>query len=322
MSNILLNNYKTVLANPAGAADTQLYVSHSLPPLSGDDYYLLTLFSRVGVDEANWEIVKVISAGGSILSVVRGQQGTVSRNWALDTEVEMRLTASQVMAKSDVGHLHSVADVQGLQNSLELLSNAIVSLGTSQGEIAQDTSPSLTLDTSNQTLAFSVTSPSSNDSMFELDGINNTITFNTDANYTFMSTVTFKSTTSNARTITFRLVDVSTDTVVGIQTAEVEIPGNDIETIPFNTLLTVGKNGVPNAPLTIRVEATANGTGIAINQFDSIITSGSAYDIGSFIIDDSIITTTSSWSSDKISSFVLSSGDYQDFTSAFDSALL
>jgi hypothetical protein len=119
MSNILLNNYKTALVSSIGAADTQIYVGHSLPSLGVGDYYLLTLFARSGAEEFNWEIVKVTVADGTTLTVVRGQEGTTARSWDADSLVEMRLTAGQVSNKADVSHTHAIADVTGLQTALD-----------------------------------------------------------------------------------------------------------------------------------------------------------------------------------------------------------
>lgn len=119
MSNILINNYKTTLVSPIGAADTQIYVGHSLPALGINDYYLLTLFARSGAEEYNWEIVKVTAAGGSTLTVTRGQEGTTARDWDADSLVEMRLTAGQVSNK---------AEAVEVQSSLGVITQDIVEL--------------------------------------------------------------------------------------------------------------------------------------------------------------------------------------------------
>lgn len=114
MSNILINNYKTTLVSPIGAADTQIYVGHSLPALGAGDYYLLTLFARSGAEEYNWEIVKVTAAGGSTLTVTRGQEGTAARDWGADTLVEMRLTAGQVSSKANASDVYTVSETDTL----------------------------------------------------------------------------------------------------------------------------------------------------------------------------------------------------------------
>lgn len=133
MSNILLNNYKTTLVNPIGAADTQINVGLSLPALGVGDYYLLTLFARSGAEEYNWEIVKVTAAGGSTLTVTRGQEGTAARVWGADTLVEMRLTAGQVSSKTDLGHTHTIADVTNLQTALDGKEPTITTLPVNKG---------------------------------------------------------------------------------------------------------------------------------------------------------------------------------------------
>ena len=127
MSNILLNNYKTTLTSPVGAADTQIYVGHSLPALGVDDYYLLTLFARSGAEEYNWEIVKVTVADGSTLTVVRGQEGTTARSWEAGTLVEMRLTAGQVSNKAETAEVQSSLGVI-TQDIVELDAQVVTAL--------------------------------------------------------------------------------------------------------------------------------------------------------------------------------------------------
>ena len=127
MSNILLNNYKTTLVSPVGAADTQIYVGHSLPALGVDDYYLLTLFARSGAEEYNWEIVKVTVADGSTLTVVRGQEGTAARSWEVGTLVEMRLTAGQVSNKAETAEVQSSLGVI-TQDIVELDAQVVTAL--------------------------------------------------------------------------------------------------------------------------------------------------------------------------------------------------
>ena len=114
--------------------------------------------------------------------------------------------------------------------------------------------------------------------MFTFDDTNNTITFLNDASYNFTSIVTFETNTSSPRTITFRLVNVANGSTVIEQSNEIEVASGDVASFPLNTLVTVGKNGIPAAPLTIRVEVLANATGVTFNAFDSILMSSSSYD--------------------------------------------
>lgn len=92
----LINNFATTLNGAITETATTIMLNKGLPPLASGDYYLLTLFNKVGATELDWEIVKVTSTGavgGATLTVERGQEGTTAKAFADGTRVEMRLSA-------------------------------------------------------------------------------------------------------------------------------------------------------------------------------------------------------------------------------------
>ena len=62
------------------------------PSPSNGDYFLVTLFQRVGTTELNHEIVKCTSRVGDNLTVVRAQEGTTAKAFNSGDLVELRFT--------------------------------------------------------------------------------------------------------------------------------------------------------------------------------------------------------------------------------------
>ena len=66
------------------------------PSPANGDFFLVTLFERVGTTELHHEIVKCTSRAGDSLTVVRAQEGTVARAFNSDDLVELRITKGTV----------------------------------------------------------------------------------------------------------------------------------------------------------------------------------------------------------------------------------
>lgn len=194
--------------------------------------------------------------------------------------------------------------VNTLQENLDTIVEAIANLSSAQGSISNSTTPVFSITTTPQVVPFTVTQDSTDPTVFSFSDTNNTVTFLHDTNYNFTSSVTLTANTGNARTITFRLIDIATGLQVTSQAVTINIQNGATETLPLNTLITVGSNGVPAAPLTVRIEAVADNTGYTFTSFSSILagnvtTSGGG--AGS-TIDDTSTTLLTTWSSSKISS--------------------
>lgn len=161
-------------------------------------------------------------------------------------------------------------------------SEALANLSAASGKIQNKTTPvfnSIPLVLTD--MPFDISVNSTDLDIIEFDSTLNTLTFKVDASYNFFSTVEFESSTNQARTVDFALINTANGSVVTQETYTLEINSGDVELIPFNTLLTLGKNGMPSAPLTIKIKAIASNTGYKLNRFSSIIASSSTYDSSS-----------------------------------------
>jgi hypothetical protein len=99
MSVKFINNFTAKLVNQVSETDTTFVLDTPLPALTSPDYFLLTLFNKVGATESGWEIVKVTDTGaigGTTITVVRAQEGTTAKLFTAGTKVEMRLTAGVI----------------------------------------------------------------------------------------------------------------------------------------------------------------------------------------------------------------------------------
>ena len=97
---LFANNADSSL-NGAIAPDTAVLVLKAgdgakFPSPTNGDFFLVTLFQRLGTSELNHEIVKCTSRAGDSLTVVRAQEGTVARAFNSDDLVELRITKGTV----------------------------------------------------------------------------------------------------------------------------------------------------------------------------------------------------------------------------------
>lgn len=160
--------------------------------------------------------------------------------------------------------------------SLQAIIDAIINLSSSQGSISNVTpAPILATPT---ILDFKIDSDSSNTSVFEFDATNELITFKLNTVYNFLSTLTIKSTTASLVNVTFNLINNADESVISTQTLPVSIGNGNMDVFPLNTLVSIGDGTNPNAPVSIRVEAVADATGIELVSFNSILSAGVSVD--------------------------------------------
>lgn len=93
---LFANNADSSL-NGAIASDTVVLVlktgeGDKFPSPANGDFFLVTLFQRVGTTELNHEIVKCTSRAGDNLTVVRAQEGTSAKPFNSGDLVELRFT--------------------------------------------------------------------------------------------------------------------------------------------------------------------------------------------------------------------------------------
>lgn len=178
---------------------------------------------------------------------------------------------------SSLSSVYSSSKTQSLHDSQ---AQAIANLATSQGEFVGTGSPSvLALTTTEQTLPFNVSIPSTNTSMFDFDDANNRVTFKVDASYNFRTSLSLLLGTDSTRIVTVTGRNYADNSIVYQRVVTVNGTTNDIIPIDSNQLLTVGKNGVPSAPLTIYFTFKVDATGITLRDLSSLLTSSSAYNL-------------------------------------------
>lgn len=90
------NNASTTLAQDITNVSTSLVVAAGtgvlFPALGANDYFLITVVDNSG----NNEIMKVTAINTDTLTVVRAQEGTAARAFAMNSLVELRLTAGAI----------------------------------------------------------------------------------------------------------------------------------------------------------------------------------------------------------------------------------
>ena len=124
MAQFFANNV-TVYANKLiKASDTEILVNDVayLPNVTGGDFFLLTFFNEASGIESGWEVVKVtaINYGSNTITVVRSQEGTTSRDFAVGTKAQMRATAGTLdKFKYDIES--KLDDAQATASGLALL---------------------------------------------------------------------------------------------------------------------------------------------------------------------------------------------------------
>lgn len=103
MTQKFINNFSTTVSQTLGVSDVFLYLANvtGLPTLTGDDYFLLTVFRKVGVVESGHEVVKVTAITGNMLTVQRSVEGAAGSVFVVGSLVEARVTAGAFSAKED-----------------------------------------------------------------------------------------------------------------------------------------------------------------------------------------------------------------------------
>lgn len=104
MTQKFINNYSTTVAQTFGSGDTYLRVASpvGLPVLGVGEYFLLTVFRKVGQNESGHEVVKVTSITEDLLTVERAVEGAAASMFLTGDRVEGRLTAKAMHDKADV----------------------------------------------------------------------------------------------------------------------------------------------------------------------------------------------------------------------------
>lgn len=90
------NNATSLLASSLTNVATSLSVTSGhgarFPTITGSDFFLATLCQMSGVDEVNFEIVKVTARSTDTFTIVRAQESTTALSYNAGDKVELRLT--------------------------------------------------------------------------------------------------------------------------------------------------------------------------------------------------------------------------------------
>lgn len=105
---LFVNNFSASLLAPLDASAAQLSIDPAqaakLTGLVAGSYYLLTLAAVDGSGvETAWEVVKVTTVAGGVLTVERGLEGTIPADWPVAASVTARVTAGALAALSAQG---------------------------------------------------------------------------------------------------------------------------------------------------------------------------------------------------------------------------
>lgn len=135
MTQLFSNNASSSLATSLSASDTAAVVSSAwskFPSPTGGNYFLATLvlLDANGAESA-WEVVKCTSRSTSVLTIVRGQEGTTALAWPTGTRIELRTTAGTLDSFTDTAQAAAAAPVQSVagKTGTVTLANGDVGLG-------------------------------------------------------------------------------------------------------------------------------------------------------------------------------------------------
>lgn len=131
------NNFRTTLAATFGAGDTllQLTSAAGLPELTGDQFYLLTIFRLDGVVESGHEVLKVTARTALQCTVERSVEGADASEFLAGAIIAARITGASLEAKADKATVE--AALTGKADAAST-STALASLTTTVNSKADD----------------------------------------------------------------------------------------------------------------------------------------------------------------------------------------
>jgi len=143
------NNATTTLSAGINASVTSIGVASvaKFPSISGSDYYYATI---ANTNNTTIEVIKVTSASGTTLTVVRGQDGTTAQSFASGDNFQIRVTAATLESatQSDVSITGGSVAASTLTGNLSLGDNVKAQFGAGNDlQIYHDGSHSYIQDT-------------------------------------------------------------------------------------------------------------------------------------------------------------------------------
>lgn len=102
---LFTDNASSTIAVKVELASTTIQVAPNdgakFPNPQNGDFFLVTLFQRVGIAEQNWEIVACTQRVGDVLTVTRARNGTAAFAFNIGDFIELRLVAGSVLPVRD-----------------------------------------------------------------------------------------------------------------------------------------------------------------------------------------------------------------------------
>ncbi|MPW32011.1 hypothetical protein F9L16_24000, partial [Agarivorans sp. B2Z047] len=170
-----------------------------------------------------------------------------------------------------VKHVNNEAAANA-QNILTL-TETVANLSSASGQIQGETTPIFGEIPQVETeIPFSILINSTDQGVFRIDESENTIIFEQDTNFNFLTSAFLSFDTGNPREVIFRIRRASDDLLISERRLPIEESNNDKDQFISNNLVTVGKNGLPSAPLEVKLTIECDGNDIEFTSFDSLIT--------------------------------------------------
>jgi hypothetical protein len=126
------NNAYATLAGSITSSATSITLTTGegarFPAASSPDYFYATLLDSAN----NLEIVKVTNRSTDVLTVVRAQESTTARAYAIADRIELRITAAALEAISEATLAGDGLDISGSTLSLDLKSSGGLAIDTTE----------------------------------------------------------------------------------------------------------------------------------------------------------------------------------------------
>lgn len=118
------------ITNVATSVTIQSGDAVKFPSPTGGDFFLVTLFQKLGATEANHEIVKCTARASNVLTIVRAQEGTLALPFSTNDSIELRETAGTLASKASLDGATFTGTVSGITAAMV---GAPAGSGTSTG---------------------------------------------------------------------------------------------------------------------------------------------------------------------------------------------
>lgn len=159
MTQLFTNNAKGLLnANLASGATSLTLQSGQgalFPSIGGNNFFLITLYAVVNGEEVSHEIIKVTNRVNDTFTIIKGQEGTLDRDWVVGTPVSLRITANsmQQVENAIAEKLPAVANYAALkaltnsdEKSIVFVESAATPLDGGEGIFILDSSDTTSSD--------------------------------------------------------------------------------------------------------------------------------------------------------------------------------